>query len=296
MAEDKITSVLILGASGGFGTLFSQVLAKDGVQVRGISRKGTPRADATFSDYLSADPCNPNEEVLERVRNASVIIACVPPGPCIKALEALAPHMAAGALFTDVLSVKTQICEAYMGLKDKFPHVQLMSLHPMFAPADPAGWRGKNNAVIEITGGQRGQTLTKMIEGWGCACFTMESGQVHDKVTGAVQNATHAALLTFGLTLSKMGYDAELAHKISTPPHRAMIEVIQRMANINEPDTYWDIQTENPNADDIWQKLQESVAELHESVKNRDREKFVDIIAKFKQLGPQEEGGVPSAY
>ena len=29
-------------------------------------------------------------------------------------------------------------------------------------------------------------------------CFTMESGEVHDRVTGAVQNATHAALLTFG--------------------------------------------------------------------------------------------------
>jgi prephenate dehydrogenase len=67
------------------------------------------------------------------------------------------------------------------------------------------------------------------------------------------------------------------------------------MANINEPDTYWDIQTENPNADEIWSKLQESAAELHESVKNKDREKFVEIIAKFKELGPPEEG-VKSAY
>ncbi len=126
-----------------------QVLAKDGIHVRGISRKGTPREDATFTDYLSADPCNPNEEVmdwhpsfvsensdlaqaarfissmpvpfwlstqtprscdgkrvlmvltstwhghgccgqvLERVRSASVIVSCVPPGPCVKALEVL---------------------------------------------------------------------------------------------------------------------------------------------------------------------------------------------------------------
>ncbi len=40
-----------------------QVLAKDGITVRGISRKGNPRADSTFTDYLSADPTNPNEEV-----------------------------------------------------------------------------------------------------------------------------------------------------------------------------------------------------------------------------------------
>jgi uncharacterized protein YbjT (DUF2867 family) len=65
-----ISSVLVLGASGGFGTLFSQVLAKDGITVRGISRKGNPRADASFTDYLSADPTNPNEEV----RSASLIM------------------------------------------------------------------------------------------------------------------------------------------------------------------------------------------------------------------------------
>jgi len=41
----------------------SKVLAKSGVTVRGISRKGTPKPEATFSDYLSADPCAPNEEV-----------------------------------------------------------------------------------------------------------------------------------------------------------------------------------------------------------------------------------------
>ena len=39
-----------------------QVLAKDGITVRGISRKGNPRSDARFTDYLSADPTNLNEQ------------------------------------------------------------------------------------------------------------------------------------------------------------------------------------------------------------------------------------------
>jgi len=49
-------------------TSVAQVLAKSGVTVRGISRKGTPQASATFSDYLSADPCNPNEEVSSKTK------------------------------------------------------------------------------------------------------------------------------------------------------------------------------------------------------------------------------------
>ncbi len=57
-------------------TRAAQVLAKSGVTVRGISRKGTPKPEATFSDYLSADPCNPNEEVVLPVCASSCCVPC----------------------------------------------------------------------------------------------------------------------------------------------------------------------------------------------------------------------------
>ena len=124
--------------------------------------------------------------------------------------------------------------------QSKYPHVELLSCHPMFAPA--AGWDGQNTVMIEITGGGKSKAFTALVETWGSTCVAMASGEQHDRVTAAVQNATHSALIAFGLSLKKIGYDAEMASKISTPPHRAMISVIQRMASINEPDTYWDIQ------------------------------------------------------
>ena len=124
--------------------------------------------------------------------------------------------------------------------QDKYPHVELLSCHPMFAPA--AGWDGQNTVMIEITGGSKSKAFTALVETWGSTCVAMATGEQHDRVTAAVQNATHSALIAFGLSLKKIGYDAEMAAKISTPPHRAMISVIQRMASINEPDTYWDIQ------------------------------------------------------
>ena len=168
-----------------------------------------------------------------------MIVSCVPPGPCVRALEALAPYMSQGCLFLDVLSVKTEICNSYNELKSKYPHVELLSCHPMFAPA--AGWDGQNTVMIEITGGDKSKAFTAMVESWGSTCVSMSSGEQHDRVTAAVQNATHSALIAFGLSLKKIGYDAEMASKISTPPHRAMISIIQRMASINEPDTYWSV-------------------------------------------------------
>ena len=147
--------------------------------------------------------------------------------------------MSQGCLFLDVLSVKTEICNSYNELKSKYPHVELLSCHPMFAPA--AGWDGQNTVMIEITGGDKSKAFTAMVESWGSTCVSMSSGEQHDRVTAAVQNATHSALIAFGLSLKKIGYDAEMASKISTPPHRAMISIIQRMASINEPDTYWSV-------------------------------------------------------
>lgn len=116
----------------------------------------------------------------------------------------------------------------------------------MFAPA--AGWEGQNTVMIEITGGSKSKAFTALVETWGSTCVAMESGEQHDRVTAAVQTATHSALITFGLSLKKIGYDADMASKISTPPHRAMLSVIQRMATINEPDTYWDIQVNGPSS------------------------------------------------
>lgn len=190
--------------------------------------------------------------------------------------------MKPGALFTDVLSVKSGICESYEALKDKFPHVELISVHPMFAPA--AGWEQQNCAVIQIRAGDMSREFCRLVETWGSTMVLMESGKEHDRVTAAVQNATHAALLTFGLCLKKLGYDADMAHKMSTPPHRHMFSCIQRMAHINEPDTYWDIQTDNPNAEEVWGHLESSVSEIHAVVKNKDREKFGDIIHSFKDM------------
>lgn len=128
-----------------------------------------------------------------------------------------------------------------------------------------------NTVFITIRGGAVSDHFRELVEGWGSQCISMSSGQEHDKVTAAVQNATHSALISFGLCLQKIGYDAEMAASVATPPHRALIGIIQRMANINEPDTYWDIQTDNPNSEETWEKLEEAVAEVHSAVKSRDR-------------------------
>lgn len=190
--------------------------------------------------------------------------------------------MQPGALFTDVLSVKSGICASYEALKDKFPHIELLSTHPMFAPA--AGWDQQNCAIIQIRAGAMSREFSRLIESWGSKTILMESGQEHDRVTAAVQNATHAALLSFGLCLQKLGYDSDLALRLSTPPHRHMFSCIQRMAHINEPDTYWDIQTDNPNAEEVWAHLESAVQEIHSAVKDRDRERFGTIVHSFRDM------------
>jgi hypothetical protein len=47
------------------------------------------------------------------------------------------------------------------------------------------------------------------------------------------------------------------------------------MASINEPDTYWDIQTENPHAGECWAAMEQAVSEIQAAVKSRDRDRCV---------------------
>ena len=48
------------------------------------------------------------------------------------------------------------------------------------------------------------------------------------------------------------------------------------MASINEPDTYWDIQTENPHAEECWKAMDEAVELIHpERERERERERGV---------------------
>jgi prephenate dehydrogenase len=163
----------------------------------------------------------------------------MPPEPTLRAFANLSPFMKAGSMFMDVLSVKGPICRVMAkGRSD----IECLSVHPMFAPR--TGFANQNVAVVRVRPGVATAAAEALIASWDARVHVL-TAEEHDARTAMVQAATHAAILSFGITLMSMGYRAEDVLPLSTPPHRILMALLARITSGN-PYVYQQIQTENP--------------------------------------------------
>jgi prephenate dehydrogenase len=181
-------------------------------------------------------------------------------------------HLAAaireGSLWVDTLSVKTDIVtliEKHAGA------LEMLSLNPMFAPV--MGWHGRPVAAVEPVPGPKTAFFKRLLGTWGARVEEV-SAQEHDRLTGVIQVATHAAVYCFGAAALQPGFDLEKALRLSTPPYRVLLTLLHRMTT-QSPDVYWDIQTHHPLAGPVRQLLLRTLEDLQ-----RDAAK--DNSARFK--------------
>ena len=86
--------------------------------------------DQPWCDHVADTPA-------EAVRGAQLTIICAPVDQIVPLANQVAPHLAAGAMVTDVGSVKGEICR--LGEKALAPHHTFVGSHPM-AGSQHTGW------------------------------------------------------------------------------------------------------------------------------------------------------------
>jgi 4-amino-4-deoxyprephenate dehydrogenase len=176
------------------------------------------------------------------------------------------------------LSVKGPVVRLFDAHADR---VEILSINPMFAPA--LGWSGHPVAVIEVgQAGPKGRSFQQLLSSWG-ASVEIVSADEHDRLTAAVQVATHAATLAFGATLLSLGYNAETAMRVATPPHRLLLTLLNRMVTQN-PEVYWDIQAYHPHAALVRQSLIKALEAIQLQAELQDRGGFQDLFQKLGHL------------
>ena len=89
---------------------------------------GTARSAETREIAREINLCEVKETAAEAVADADLVILCVPPGAMGAVARDIAPHLAKGAVVTDVGSLKSAIIEAVA------PHIPA---HAHFIPAHP---------------------------------------------------------------------------------------------------------------------------------------------------------------
>jgi prephenate dehydrogenase len=224
-------------------------------------------------ESITGDITEPNATVAEAVSRAELIVLAIPEPVALRALDPLATLIRPGAVLVDTLSVKSRFAAR---LADFPTGIEQVGLNPMFAP--DLGIADHTVVAVVTRDGPGATALLQLMTSWGgrLVCCTP---QEHDRTTAATQTLTHAAVLSFGLALARMGIDADQLANTAPPPHLAMLALLARIAG-GSPEVYWDIQQVNPYATSARQALAEGLDTLATAVEGGE----AGMAAVFDEL------------
>lgn len=254
-----MTRALVVGGSGAVGSLFREILAGEwDVTVVDVRAPGSGWEGA-WIEGGATDP-----QVLGAAGDHDVIVLAVPEDVAIHFVEGAGGGLRADQLLVDTLSVKTDYLAAVAA------HVEragVLSLNPMFAP--DLGLDGRSVATIRVRDNARSDPFLDLLTDRGGVLVSVEP-DAHDRLTAALQVAGHAAVVAFGRTLARLGYDAGSAAALWTPPHRMLLALLARMGDL-DPEVYRDIQTSNPAAAGTRRHLASAILEIEDVCGDPDR-------------------------
>ncbi len=276
-----LKNAIILGGSGQAGTLLARSLLNSGVAVTTVDRNSPGHSGRS---YIQADVTKPSRELDEAIHNAECVCICLPEQIALDSASHIVSAMSDGALWLDTLSVKGPIMQH---LASHGRRVEILSINPMFAPA--LGWPGHAVAIVEAgQAGTKGAFFKNLLLQWGASVQTVTAEQ-HDRLTAALQVATHVAALSFGSVLHSLNYDVKAALALATPPHRILLALLYRIVSQN-PEVYWDIQTYHPHAAQVRQELITSLSNIEAWAECGDIDEFKHLFQKLRLLlGPRDD-------
>lgn len=257
------------------GALFAKELVRRGAAVTLVDLHQGPTLPGTST--LVGDIVRPTEAIRTVLHVASVVMLAIPEDVAIKSLPGVLDHLGPGALLVDTLSVKTPYAAALAGYAGTS---ELLGLNPMFAP--DLGFTGRSIIAVPYREGVRTAAFLDFVSTAGAKLVVMDA-DAHDRACAALQAATHAAVLAFGLALRAANHDVATLEPISPPPHRTLLALLARILAA-DPEVYRDIQTANPYAAEMRRKLGESLHLLEAVTATGDPDAFARMLDDLKPL------------
>jgi chorismate mutase / prephenate dehydrogenase len=242
--------VLIVGGAGRMGRRFAAWLGERGHTVDSLE-KGEPLAP-------------------ERIARAELVIVAVPMTDAAAITAAVAPHVAPGALLSDVNSLKSEVCAAMSACPG-----EALGMHPMFGPT-VGSLRRQKIVVCPVKPGPLGAWLRGELAAMGAEVIEAEPEQ-HDRMMAVVQVLTHFGMMVMGGTLARSG--AALADTLAfmSPIYRLEVSMVGRLFS-QSAELYREIVMRNPHAAALRAGFVAEAAELERVISAGDASAFV---AKF---------------
>lgn len=267
---------LLIGGSGAVGSLFADVLrSRWDVTVSDVEAPRTDLRDA----WLEGSATDPH--VMAAATEHEIVVLALPEEVAIAFVRGAGERLGEHQLLVDTLSVKTPYLAAVSARVEK---AGVLSLNPMFAP--DLGLEGRSVATIRVRDNDLTEAFLEPFTARGAHLVPVEA-EAHDRLTAALQVAGHAAVIAFGRTLARLGYQAGPAAPLWTPPHRLLLALLARMGDLDS-EVYRDIQTGNPTGAETREHLASAIVGIEEAA--RDPERFRRYLEEaLEPLGDRRE-------
>jgi prephenate dehydrogenase len=265
---------VVVGGAGAVGGMLTDLLLAAGTRVLSVDVRATATEASMPGDITCIGP-----RLARELARADIVVLAVPEPVALEAVPGVAGVLRPGALLVDTASVKGRIVEA---LRIHAPHLEALSLNPMFAPS--LAIEGRPVAAVVVRGGPRTRELLDALGRRGGRLVLVTEDE-HDRLAGATQALTHATVLAFGLALAQLDVDVDALRDVAPPPHLALLALLARLAS-GEPHTYWDVQA-NPEATRARAALARSVRRLADVLDEGGEAGLADVFGELRGLlGP----------
>lgn len=220
-----------------------------------------------------------SDDNITAVSDADIVIYSVPISVTEQIIEQTLPYIPAGAIVSDVTSIKKFPSRAMSKRDDLI----VIPTHPMFGPyissiAGQVFVLTPNDGVKET----KQYVFLKEFLKSQKARVIEASPTYHDKMMAVVQWLTHLNMFVVGETMKRLNFNIADSMDFISPIYKLMVSSVGRYLWQN-PGLYADIQMYNDEVLEVHEKFLDTAKNFHKSVQGRDSAKFCKDIIEARE-------------
>lgn len=217
-------------------------------------------------------------ENISEVKNADIVIFCLPISKTESAIKEIWPHINPKAVVLDVTSIKWFPAKA---MKQYCPKTcTIIPTHPMF-------WPYVSSIASQVFVLCPDSETEKTIEYIFLKNFLSEKWshiievdpEEHDRMMAVVQWLTHFSLFTIWETIRRLWIDVEFSQKFVSPIYKILSSSVSRYVS-QDPWLYADIQMNNEEVLKVHKTFMEVRNDFSKFVQEKDKKSFIETIEK----------------
>ena len=270
-ATEEPKDILIVGAKGGMGSLYSKIVEQTGHRIYTIDKHNW-------------------HELEEIAPKLDLAIVSVPINATVDVIERLAPKLSKDTILADFTSNKTTPIEAMQ----KAHPGPILGLHPMHGP-DVQNLSKQLMVYCPVREEDKSEWVVEQCRLWGMRVIEADA-EKHDHVMHMVQGLRHFVALLHGSFMKTYDLNPKDILNYSSPIYRAELMMTGRIF-AQSAELYADIVFANEERRNLLLKFIEHNDKLAEMVKKDDKEGFIkefegvtDFFGSFASQALEESG------